>query len=120
MRQKLPAGLGRFPEIVFLSWLLIAAQVACVKLPRRAARFPAQDALPAPETVNASSVPLININTATRGELEKLPGIGQALAARIVEHREKHGRFRRAEHLLMVRGISERRFRALSALLTAE
>jgi competence protein ComEA len=52
--------------------------------------------------------------------LEKLPGIGQALAARIVEHRQRYGRFRRIEHLLAVRGISERRFRAVSALLTAE
>jgi competence protein ComEA len=66
------------------------------------------------------SQPLINLNTATPAELEKLPGIGQALAARIVEHRQRYGRFRRVEHLLMVRGISERRFRAMSALLAVE
>jgi DNA uptake protein ComE-like DNA-binding protein len=42
------------------------------------------------------------------------------LAARIVEHRQRYGRFRRVEHLLMVRGISERRFRAMSALLAVE
>jgi len=55
----------------------------------------------------------ININTASANELETLPGIGRGLAARIIEHREKHGSFRRPEHLIIVRGISDRRFRAL-------
>ncbi|HYW72956.1 MAG TPA: helix-hairpin-helix domain-containing protein [Pyrinomonadaceae bacterium] len=66
------------------------------------------------------SISRININTASAGELEKLPGIGQALAARIVEHREKYGAFRRAEHLIIVRGISDQRFRALHDLITVE
>ncbi|HYJ45313.1 MAG TPA: helix-hairpin-helix domain-containing protein, partial [Pyrinomonadaceae bacterium] len=63
---------------------------------------------------------LININTASSEELEKLPGIGKGLAARIVTFREQYGRFRRAEHLMMVRGISDRRFRTMRSLITAE
>ena len=55
----------------------------------------------------------INLNTASTKELETLPGIGKGLAERIIEHRENHGPFRRPEHLLIVRGISEKRFRAL-------
>ena len=51
----------------------------------------------------------VNINTASVAELEKLPNIGVGLAKKIVEHREKYGPFRRAEHLMMVRGISETR-----------
>ena len=62
----------------------------------------------------------ININTASAVDLEKLPGIGKALAERIVEHREEFGHFRRPEHLIIVRGISERRFRALQDLITVE
>jgi competence protein ComEA len=62
----------------------------------------------------------ININAAPAKELEALPGIGKGLAERIVEHREKYGPFRRAEHLMMVRGISETRFRALRHLVTVE
>ena len=62
----------------------------------------------------------ININTASADELEKLPGIGKGFAARIVEHREKYGPFRRPEHLIMVRGISDKRFRALRDLITVE
>jgi len=62
----------------------------------------------------------ININTASARELETLPGIGKALAARIIEHREKYGPFRRSEHLIMVRGISDTRFRGLRDLITIE
>jgi competence ComEA-like helix-hairpin-helix protein len=62
----------------------------------------------------------VNINTASARELEQLPGIGKALAERIIEHREKYGPFRRAEHLIIVRGISDRKFRALRDLITVE
>lgn len=62
----------------------------------------------------------ININTASTKALEKLPGIGKGLAERIVDHREKYGPFRRPEHLIIVRGISDRRFRGLRDLITVE
>lgn len=62
----------------------------------------------------------ININTASANELETLPGIGKGLAERIVEHRQKYGLFRRPEHLIIVRGISDKRFRALRDLITVE
>jgi competence ComEA-like helix-hairpin-helix protein len=71
-------------------------------------------------TLQPESTVRVNINTAPAADLEKLPGIGRALAARIVEHREKYGPFRRPEHLIIVRGISERRFRALQNLITVE
>lgn len=61
---------------------------------------------------------VININTASVSDLEELPGVGKVLAERIVEHRENYGPFRRAEHLLMVRGISDRKFRELRPMLT--
>jgi len=62
----------------------------------------------------------VNINTASANELETLPGIGKALAARIIEHREKYGPFRKPEHLIIVRGISDKRFQALRDLITVE
>ena len=62
----------------------------------------------------------ININTASAAELEKLPGVGRVLAERIIEHREQYGPFRRPEHLIIVRGISDRRFRALRELISVE
>jgi len=60
----------------------------------------------------------ININTASANELERLPGIGKGLAQRIIEHREKYGPFRKPEHLIIVRGISDKRFQTLRDLIT--
>ena len=62
----------------------------------------------------------ININTASADELEKLPGIGKGLARRIIEHRETFGPFRKPEHLIIVRGISDKRFRAVQDMITVE
>jgi competence protein ComEA len=63
---------------------------------------------------------LINSTTASANELETLPGIGKSLADRIVEHRDQFGPFRRPEHLIIIRGISDKRFRALRDLITVE
>lgn len=60
----------------------------------------------------------ININTATTEELETLPGIGPAIASRIIEHRNQHGSFERIENLKDVRGIAEGRFSAIKDLIT--
>lgn len=46
----------------------------------------------------------IDINRASAEEFTKLPGVGPALARRIVAFREKHGSFRRVEDLLAIRG----------------
>ena len=91
---------------------------ACVKLPRHAALAGDKASPEILQSVDES--PRVSINRASREELQKLPGIGPALAARIVEHRERYGPFRRAEHLIMVRGISERRFRQMRALIRTE
>ncbi len=48
---------------------------------------------------------LINVNTADVVLLESLPGIGPALAQRIVEHRDANGAFQTIDDLLAVQGI---------------
>jgi competence protein ComEA len=55
----------------------------------------------------------INLNTATPQELEALPGIGPALAKRIIIFREKRHGFKRVEELLAVPGISEKKWKAI-------
>lgn len=62
--------------------------------------------------INAAVLPVafveegpLDLNRATAAELEKLPGIGPTLAARIVNWRETHGPFRSVEDLLSVPGI---------------
>jgi competence protein ComEA len=62
----------------------------------------------------------INLNTASAQELETLPEIGKVLAERIIEHREKYGPFRKPEHLIIMRGISDKRFQNLRDLITVE
>ena len=62
----------------------------------------------------------VNINTAPAEELEKLPNVGAKMAQRIVEHREKYGDFRKPEHLILVQGISDTRFRELQNLIKTE
>ena len=62
----------------------------------------------------------VNINTATAEELEKLPNIGAKLAQNIIEYRERYGRFRRAENLILVQGISDKRFREMQNLIKVE
>lgn len=62
----------------------------------------------------------ININTATAEELEKLPRIGKEIAKRIVQFREKNGNFRRSEYLILVRGMSDKKFRELQNLVKVE
>lgn len=62
----------------------------------------------------------VNINTTTIVELENLPGIGRATAEAIIAHRTENGPFRRVEHLMLIRGISERRFIDLRPLIRVE
>jgi len=47
----------------------------------------------------------VDINTASAEDLKKVPGLGEALAQRIVAFREEHGRFEKVDDLLNVRGI---------------
>ena len=96
--------------------LTVAALASCVKLPRQ------QTSIVKADTVRAddAGVARVNINRASEDELERLPGVGPALARRIVEHRERHGPFRRTEHLLIVRGVSDTRFRELRPLIAVD
>jgi competence ComEA-like helix-hairpin-helix protein len=61
----------------------------------------------APEALDAFEVAL-DLNRASAEELAMLPGIGPALAERIVKDRARKGPFRRTEDLGRVTGIGER------------
>jgi competence protein ComEA len=58
------------------------------------------DAPPAPTAVFT-----VDLNAADATEFAQLPGLGQATAARIVEHRRTHGPFASIDGLLDVPGI---------------
>jgi len=52
----------------------------------------------------------VDINTASLADFEHLPGIGPAMAARILTARSAVGRFRKPSDLLEVRGIGPKKF----------
>lgn len=62
----------------------------------------------------------VNINTASTAELEAIPFIGKKIAQRIVEFRAANGPFRRPEHLMLVPGISDKRFRQIRSFIKTE
>jgi comEA protein len=62
----------------------------------------------------------ININTAGRYELERLPGVGEATALKIIDFRSKNGAFKRIEDIMLVSGIGEKKFANMKELLTIE
>lgn len=60
----------------------------------------------------------VNINQAKQSELETLPGIGEAMANRIIEYREQNGKFQKIEDLKNVKGIGEAKFNKIKELIT--
>ncbi len=68
----------------------------------------------APESIEA----LVDINSATAGELVTLPGVGPVLSERIVAYREANGPFERADLLMAVAGIGPATYEAIRDLIT--
>ncbi|MGQ0541276.1 MAG: ComEA family DNA-binding protein [Blastocatellia bacterium] len=62
----------------------------------------------------------VNINTASVEELESIPHVGRSLALKIIEYRETNGPFRRPEYLILIQGISDKRFRKIRHLIRVE
>ncbi|MBL9031418.1 MAG: helix-hairpin-helix domain-containing protein [Phycisphaerae bacterium] len=80
---------------------------------------PHPPASPASETP-ARTDPRVDLNTATAAELELLPGIGPALAKRIIDYRAAAGRFRSVEDLDNVSGIGPKIMERLRPLVRVE
>jgi competence protein ComEA len=85
-----------------------------VMVPRRAAQ----------SSTGTDTVPqeggstMINVNTADAAALDKLPGVGPALATRIVEYRRKNGPFSSMEDLDNVEGIGPSKLENLKDMVT--
>ena len=59
----------------------------------------------ATSTTDSATPTIININTATKEQLETLPGIGPVLAQRILDYIQKNGPFETMSQLTLVNGI---------------
>jgi competence protein ComEA len=93
---------------------------------RDAPAVAARAASPAPRAASTASAPatgavtadgVVNIQTASVDELQRLPGIGPSKAAAIVAFRDRTP-FRRVEDILRVRGIGRSTFRRLRPMLS--
>jgi len=67
------------------------------------------------DSVTAENVPVkkVDLNTATKTELMSLPGIGEAMAERIMLYREENKSIKKIDELKKVKGIGEKKFEKL-------
>ena len=104
---------------------LAFALLAAISLPMMPQRFSAMPDLPAIETVSGEGIALegnevlIDINSAGVGLLCHLPGIGEVMAQRIVDHRAQNGPFASVDALLDVKGIGPATLEAIRSGITA-
>lgn len=95
-----------------------------IVVPTRATSVPSPNAL-APATAIKNSPPptaaeKINLNTATLEQLDSLPGIGPALAQRILDYRAQHSSFKSVEELKEVKGIGDALFDEIKDQVTLQ
>lgn len=98
-----------------------------IVVPSRATSVPTANNLtaPNPSAVATDSAPLtaaakLNLNTATLEQLDTLPGIGPALAQRILDYRAQHGSFKSVAELKEIKGIGDALFDEVKEKVTVQ
>ena len=114
---------GPPPSTVLRSEAPVAENVAPTAAPVSSEAPVAENVAPTAAPVSSEApvaevVSLINLNSADEAALISLPGIGSALARRIIVYRQEHGPFRSVEQLDDVQGISLRNIEEFRHLVT--
>ena len=88
--------------------VFLAAMAGSVSAQAAGARRAGAAAKSAAAAESGEKAAPVDINTADVEKLTGLPGVGPAIAQRIVDYRKEHGSFKSVDELLSVRGIGER------------
>ncbi len=62
----------------------------------------------------------ININTANKNKLSKIPGIGESTAEKIIFYRTENGEFEKIEDIMNIKGIKEKKFNKIKEYIYIE
>lgn len=63
--------------------------------------------------ISKAKTPRININTATKTQLIRLPGVGESTARKIINYRTQNGSFKHHNQLLKIPGIGKKKLSSL-------
>jgi len=61
---------------------------------------------------------IVDLNTATQADLERVPGIGPVLAARIIAYRQHYGPFKTVYQLRLIKGVGQQTFDKIKPYVT--
>lgn len=73
--------------------------------------------VPTNKQIPGTTTGLISLNNATAEELDKLPGIGPAIAGRIIDYRDNNGGFKNVEEIKLVSGIGDKMWEKIKDLV---
>ncbi len=71
-----------------------------------------------PPTPGPNQPYIVNLNAATQADLERVPGIGPVLAARIIAYRQRYGLFKTVYELRLIKGVGQQTFDKIKPYVT--
>ena len=70
------------------------------------------------QQINSAGEIVVNLNTASQEQLDSLPGVGPATAKKIIEYRNKNGRFKAPEDIKKIGGIGKAKYEKIKERIT--